>query len=207
MKKALPNRNRLVIFAIMLFALVGGLVLTTEAALADSKPSTIRLAFVNTSQFDFYLELYGQYTYKILIPANTEGKLFIKRGYYDYYMEACNYAKTGVIDLTKFQTLHIPVCGGRAEGFKHKEHHIDIATYIKPIRITIHNKTGEEIGVYFRTQTDHHFLNFEIGEVKELIVLREEGVDYVYSFQACGGQLITGYYTPRVVPHLVLECP
>jgi hypothetical protein len=122
-------------------------------------------------------------------------------------MEACNYSKFGTMDLSTFQTIHVPVCGGRAEGFKHKTHHIDVATLVKPVRVTIDNKTGENVGIYLRTLEDDHFLNFEPGESMELILRQEPGIQYVYSYVACGGQLISGYYYPLYRVPLELKCP
>jgi hypothetical protein len=175
---------------------------------ADANKSIIRISVDNASQFPFSLYLYGDAgEYSIKVPARSDGKIFIKPGEYYYYMEACNYTKFGNMDLSTFQTIHIPVCGGRAAGYKHKSHHIDVATIVKPVRIRVRNKTGDEVGVYLRTMDDHHFLNFKQGEIQEVILRKEPDTRYVYSFQACGGQLITGYYTPLVRIPLDLKCP
>jgi len=208
MKK--KTRIRLAVFAVILFAVFGIAALSTSAVLAEGvTKSIVRLSVVNTSQFDFYIYLYGSggVEYTLSVPAGTDEKIFIQPGEYQYYMEACNYSKFGSMDLSTFQTIHVPVCGGRAAGFKHKPHHIDVSTIIKPIRIKVRNKTGDNVGVYLRTVDDHHFLNLVPGEVLEVFLRKEEGVQYVYSFQACGGKLITGYYTPLARIALDLKCP
>jgi len=201
MKK--KTRIRLTVLLIFLMAAI-----FTSSAMAGSTYVT-RFTVFNNSQFPFYIYLYGAggTEYSLDVAAHSKGKLFINPGEYSYYMEACNYSKFGKFDLSTFQTLHVPVCGGRAEGYKHKTHHIDVATLIKPVRITINNKTGENVGLYLRTLDDHHFLNFTPGDSMELILLQETGVQYVYSFQACGGQLVSGYYTPLHRIPLNLECP
>ncbi len=200
-------RIRYTIFAVLLIAILGVSAALTTDALAETKP-IIRITVLNTNQFDFYLYLYGAgQEYTINVPAHTSGKTFIVPGEYSYYMEACNYTKYGKMDLSVFQTIHVPVCGGRAAGFRHKSHHIDVSTIMKPVRVTIRNKTGEDVGVYLRTMDDHHFLNFTRGEIIEVILKKEAGIQYVYSFQACGGQLVTGYYTPLVSLPFDLKCP
>lgn len=201
----MKTRIRLTVLTIILVAVL----FASSALAADEAKSIIRLSVINSSQFDFYLYLYGSggEEYTLSVPAYTSGKAFIYPGEYSYYMEACNYSKFGTLDLSTFQTLHVPVCGGRAAGFKHKTHHIDVATLVKPVRIQVRNKTGENVGVYLRTQEDHHFLNFEPGEIIELILKKEEGTQYVYSFQACDGELVSGYYTPLNRIPLDLECP
>ncbi len=199
------TRIRLTVLAVVLFAIV----FASSAMAADSTTSVIRLSVVNNSQFPFYLYLYGAggYEYTLEVSAYSSGKEFIYPGEYSYYMEACNYSKFGEMDLSTFQTIHVPICGGRAAGYKHKTHHIDVATLVKPVRVTIDNETGENVGVYLRTLDDDHFLNFKPGESMELILRQEPGIQYVYSFQACGGQLISGYYYPLFRVPLVLECP
>lgn len=199
----------IVLFAFLLVLLGVAASFASPALAADSASTVIRLSVDNASQFPFYLYLYGAggQEYSISVPAYSDGKLFIQPGDYAYYMEACNYSKYGTMALPNFQTIHVPVCGGRAAGFKHSTHHIDVATIMKPVRVKIRNKTGEDIGVYVRTQEDHHFLNLKKGEVIEVILKKEEGIQYVYSFQACGGQLIAGYYTPMAKWPLDLKCP
>lgn len=200
---------RLVIFAIILVAVLGVSAIFAGNALADVKP-IIRLGFVNNSQFDAILHIYGKNygnEYSLVLPPYSEGKLFIKPDEYSYYMEACNYSKMGEMDLWTFQTIHVPVCGGKAVGYHNKPHHIDVSRLFKPVWVKIRNMTGETVELYLRRIDDHHFLTLEPGEHLELILWKEPGIDYVYSFQACGGKLITGYYTPRQTPPLDLKCP
>jgi hypothetical protein len=207
MKKS--ARTRITVFAVLLVAIIGISVIFTTNVLADEKP-IIRLTVVNTSQFPFTLYIYGDNKgneYSIDVPAYTDGKLFIKPDIYSYYMEVCNYTKNGTMDLSVFQTLHIPVCGGKAAGYRNKSHHIDVSRFVKPVRSKVRNQTGQAVELYLRTQDDHHFLTLESGEILEVILKKEEGIQYVYSFLACGDQLITGYYTPRQTPPLDLKCP
>jgi hypothetical protein len=200
-------RIRYTIFAVFFIAVLVVSSVFTGDVLAETK-SIIRLSVINSSQYHFYLYLYGggeEYTIKV--PAYTSDKIFIKPGEYSYYMEACNYSKYGKMDLSVFQTIHVPVCGGRASEMRTKFHHIDVSTIMKPVRVKIRNKTGDDVGLYLRTMEDHKFLNLSPGEVLEVILKKEEGIQYVYSFQACGGKLITGYYTPMVRWPLDLKCP
>jgi hypothetical protein len=203
------TRIRIAVFAIFLVALMGATALVTRNAFAEEAP-VIRLTVINTSQFPFTLYIYGEghgKEYMMKVPAHSDDKIFIQPDMYAYYMEACNYEKNGTMDLTVFQTLHIPVCGGKAAGFRNKSHHIDVSRLVKPVWVKVRNKTGEAVELYLRTTEDHHFLKLESGEILELILKKEEGVQYAYSFLACGGQLITGYYTPRQTPPLDLKCP
>lgn len=200
-------RIRYTVFAFVFVAIMVFSAVFTSDALAESK-SIIRITVINSSQFDFYLYLYGRgEEYTIKVPAYESGKTFIVPGEYSYFMEACNYTKNGKMDLSVFQTIHVPVCGGRAAQKGSKFHHIDVSTIMKPVRVRIRNKTHDNVGVYVRRMDDHHFLNLTPGEILEVILKKEEGIQYVYSFQACGGQLITGYYTPLVRIPLDLKCP
>jgi hypothetical protein len=203
------TRIRFAIFAIVLVAVLGVSAVFASSALADVKP-IIRLTVVNSSQFDFSLYIFGENygnEYTMNVPPYSQSKIFIKPDEYSYYMEACNYSKFGEMDLWVFQTLHVPVCGGKAAGYQNKSHHIDISKIFKPVRVKIRNMTGQAVELYLRTMDDHHFLTLEQGEHLEVILRKESGIDYVYSFLACGDQLITGYYTPRQTPPLDLVCP
>jgi len=199
-------RIRLSVFIALLIAVLGVSAVFTTDALAE--PSIIRVTVINSSQYDFYLYLYGggeEYTFDV--PANSEARYFITPGVYSYYMEACNYSKPGTMDLLVFRTIHIPTCGGRASQFRTKFHHIDVSQIMKPVSVRVRNKTGEDVGVYLRTLDDHHFLNLTKGEVIELILRKEPDTRYVYSFLGCGGQLVSGYYKPLVRIPLDLKCP
>jgi hypothetical protein len=207
MKKS--SRIRITVFVVMLAVIIGASAIFTSNVLADEK-SIIRLTVVNTSQFPFSLYIYGDSNgdeYSLDVPAYSDGKIFIKPDIYSYFMEACNYTKNGKMDLSVFQTLHVPVCGGKAVGFQNKSHHIDVSRIVKPVRAKVRNQTGQAIELYLRTQDDHHFLTLDSGEILEVVLKKEEGVQYVYSFLACDDQLITGYYTPRQTPPLDLKCP
>ena len=201
------SRIRYVIFAVFFIAvMIVTLVFTTDV-LAETK-SIIRVTAINDSQYHFYLFLYGGgEEYTLSVPSYSTDKIFITPGEYSYYMEACNYSKSGKMDLSVFRTIHIPVCGGRAAQYRTKFHHIDVSTIMKPVKVKIRNKTGDSVGLYLRTLDDHKFLNFSPGEVQEVILKKEEGVQYVYSFQACGGKLVTGYYSPLARWPLDLKCP
>ncbi len=206
MKK--QTKIRLVIFAALLMMVLSVAAVSVDNALA-AKTNIVRLTVINESQFAFELYLYGPKDYTIKVPANSTDKIVVDRNLYKYYMEVCNYSKTGDLDMTIYQTLHVPPCGGRGVT-NPKQHHIDVAQLVKPVRITVRNKTGEDVGVYIRTQTDHHFLNFKAGEIATVVLRKDKDmpeIQYVYSFQACGGQLISGYFTPRVTPPLDLKCP
>ena len=209
--KVMKNRSQIqkLIVAVVIVAVLAVSAIFASRALADTNP-VVRLTMVNNSQFDFTLHITGQkysYEYKMTLPPHSDGKLFIQPDEYDYYMEACNYSKFGELDLRTFQTIHVPVCGGKAAGFSNKPHHIDVSKLVKPVWVKIRNMTGQEVGLYLRTQEDHHFLTLKAGEHLKVLLKKEAGIDYVYSFLGCGDQLITGYYTPRQTPPLDLKCP
>jgi hypothetical protein len=203
------TKIRITIFVMVLLALLSVTAISTNKALADSS-SIVRLTVDNASQFHFILYLYGETwrnEYSMSVPAYTDSKIFIQPDTYSYYMEACNYSTFGTMDLSVFQTIHVPVCGGKAAGYHNKAHHIDVSTIMKPVWIKIRNQTGETVELYLRTQDDHHFLTIQPGEILEVLLKKVPGIQYVYSFQACGGQLISGYYIPRQTPPLDLKCP
>jgi len=199
------SRSRLVIFTIFLITILGITAVFTDTALAE-KSGVVRLTVINNSQFDFSLELYGPGEYSIYVPAKSDGKIIVDRNEYSYVMEACNYVKTGTLNMTIFQTIHVPACGGNAGAVRNKLHHIDVSKLFKPVRITIRNKTNEKIGLYLRTIENHYFLNIKANEITTAVVLKEPDVLYVYSYLACG-ELITGYWTPVVSPPFDLKCP
>ena len=203
------SRFRKLFFFLVIACVMVATIVFVRQATAESD-QVIRLTLVNDSQFDFILYIYGKnhkQEYRATVAPYTTDKLFIEPDEYEYYMEVCNYSKLGQFDLWTFQTIHAPVCGGKAEGFTHKAHHIDVSQLIKPVRVTIRNMTGEDVELYLRTQEDHHFLNLVAGEHLQVLLKKEPGIDYVYSFLGCGDQLISGYYTPRQTPPLDLKCP
>ena len=172
------TRIRFAIFAIVLAAVVGVSAVFATHALADIKP-IIRLSVVNTSQFGVSLDIYGNNygnQYSLYVPPYSDGKLFIKPDEYFYSMQACNYSKSGEMDLWVFQTLHVPVCGGKAAGFQNKSHHIDVSKIFKPVRVKIRNHTGQAVELYLRTMDDHHFLTLEQGEHLEVVLGRSPGL-------------------------------
>lgn len=168
-----------------------------------AKRPYVTLTVNNNSQFDFTLWLLGPKRYNLTVPPKTNETIIVDRGWYAFTMTACNITEVGTMDLTRRQTVQVPVCGGVA--FRHyKPNQIDTSDYIKPITITIRNKTFEEIDLYLRTQEDDYFLHFDPLETKKQTVMRSED-QYVYSFVACDA-LQTGYYTARVSPPLDLDC-
>ena len=203
------SRIRFIVFVLMFAAIIAASVVFTSNVLADTK-DVVRFKVENDSQFPFIIFMYGEESgkeYSMTVPAYSKDKVFVVPDTYSYLMESCNYANQGTLDLSVFQTLHVPVCGGKAAGYRNKAHHIDASRFVKPVRSKIRNQTGETVELYLRTVDDHHFLNLDAGEIMEVILKKEEGIQYVYSFLACGDQLITGYYTPRVTPPLDLQCP
>lgn len=195
---------RLLVFAILLVALLGISAAPTDSALADdAKPPFVRLSVINNSQFEFSLMLYGPDQYNFSVPAHSDGSWIVDRGMYSFVMRACNISKTGTLDMSIYQIIHVPVCGGNAGAKGDKHHHIDVADYVKPVKIKIHNKTSEPIGLYLRTLEKHYFLNLEPGEIQYLILPKDQ---YVYSYVVCE-QLVSGYYTPKVCPPFDLKCP
>jgi len=203
------SRFRFIVFAFLFAAIIAASVVFTSNVLADTK-SVVKFKVENDSQFPFIIFMYGEEQgreYSMTVPAYSKDKVFVVPDTYSYLMEACNYAKNGTFDLSVFQTLHVPVCGGKAAGYRNKSHHIDVSRLVKPVRSKIRNQTGETVELYLRTVDDHHFLTLDAGEIMEVILKKEEGIQYVYSFVACDGQLVTGYYTPRVTPPLDLKCP
>ena len=168
-----------------------------------AKRPYVALTVNNNSQFDFTLWLYGPEKYNLTVPPESQEKIVVDRGWYSFTMTACNITEVGTMDLNIYQTIQVPVCGGVA--FRHyKPHQIDTSDYIKPIKITIINKTYEEIDLYLRTLNDDYFLHFDPMETKKQIVYRSQD-QYVYSYIACD-TLQRGYYTAGVTPPLYLDC-
>ncbi len=197
MKKTLPKFLTTIRISILI-ALISILVFPATEAMAEIiKPPEVRLTIINESQFEFTISIYGPEYHLIEVPANTTSISIISRDMYSFTMKACNYTETGTLDMTIVQTLHVPICGGRALVPGYKLHHIDVATYIKPIKLKLRNKTGSPVGIYIRTLDEHHFLNLDFGEIQNVILLKKQ---YAYSYLACGS-LQVGYLTPfRHVP-------
>ena len=162
------SRSRLVLFAVLLIAILGITAVYAESALAE-KTGVVRLTVINQTQFEFSIDLYGPDSYTITVPPKSDGKIFVDRNEYSYVMEVCNYVKTGTLNMNIWQKLYAPPCGGRALK-NQKLHHVDVSKIVKPVRITVRNKTGEDVAVYIRTQDDHHFLNFKTGSSGNLVL-------------------------------------
>ena len=195
---------RITVIAILLVALLAISSAPNDIALAEgAKPPFVRLTVINNSQYEFSLLLYGPGQYSFSVPAYSNGSWIVDRGTYSFVMRACNISKTGTLDMSIYQILHVPICGGNAGAKGDKLHHIDVADYVKPIKIKIRNKTFEPIGLYIRTLERHYFLNLEPSEIQYLILPKDQ---YVYSYVVCE-QLVSGYYTPMVSPPFDLKCP
>ena len=198
------SQIHLTVFAIMVVALLSISAMPIDIASAeDAKPLFVRLSVINESQFEFSLVLYGPDQYTLSVPAHSNRSWIVDRGMYSSVMRACNISKTGTLDMSIYQIIHVPICGGNAGAKGDKHHHIDVADYIKPVKIKIRNKTDEPIGLYIRTLERHYFLNLEPYEIQYLILPKDQ---YVYSYVVCE-QLISGYYTPKVSPPFDLKCP
>jgi hypothetical protein len=189
------------IFVVSLIALALPSGVFAEAP--QAKRPYVALTVNNNSQFDFTLWLLGPERYNITVPPESKETIIVDRGWYSFTMTACNVTEVGTMDLNIYQIIQVPVCGGRALRYD-KPHEIDTSEFIKPIKITIRNKTYEAIDLYLRTIDNDYFIHFEPMETKTQIVLRSED-EYVYSFVACDA-LQSGYYTARVTPPLDLDC-
>ena len=177
-----------------------------KVALAEDEEPTFMILYVNNdSQFDFTLWLYGPASYTITVPPRSTASYVLDRGWYAFTMESCNLTDTGTFDFTKaHQTIHVPVCGATAGYIGKAPLHIDASDYIRPVRIQIRNKTFEDVDVYIRTLTDHHFLSFEPSEI-QYVVLSDAQEEYVYSYIACG-VLQRGYFHPYTHVPFDLTC-
>ena len=201
MKKLTPKR--LSIFVVILAVLLIVLAIPSGNVFAyeEEQNPNVRFTVINQSQHPFFLSANGPEYFTIEVDPYSKGAVIVPRGTYKFTMEACNHTSSGVLNLNVFQIMHVPICGGRALKYE-KQHEIDVAEYIKPVRITINNKTWEDIRLYLRTLDNHYYLNLEPKETTTLIVPRDQ---YVYSYVACD-ELQAGYYNARVMIPLDLRC-
>lgn len=197
------SSKRIFAFTFVLLAFLIALAVPLEtASAAGEKPPYVRFTVINNSQFDFSISLFGTQNYTISVPAHSQGFWIVDRGWYSFSMTSCNFTETGTINLTIPKTMHVPVCGGRALANVYKPYQVDVANFIKPIRVEVVNETFEEIGVYIRTLEKDHFLNLEPKGTQEVILRKQE---YTFSYVACD-ELITGTFTPYVRRPFKLNC-
>ena len=194
---------RLSVFVAVLAALVIGVVFPADTAMAgDGKPPTVRFTIINYSHQPFSINLYGPDQLSFTVAPYSKQVSIVPRGTYSFTMEACKHTSSGSLNLNIYQVMHVPVCGGTVKPKGEKQHHVDTSDYIKMVRVTIRNKTWENVRLYFRTIENHYYLNLEPREVTTLVVPRDR---YVYSFVACN-DLEAGYYEARVHIPLDLKC-
>ncbi len=198
-KKSLILR---ILFTALALALLGTAFLPGDIALAESQSPLVRFTVINNSQHPFSIYLYGPETHDIVVEPYSTSLYFVTRGTYSFFMEACNHTKSGKLDLTIYQNMYVPVCGGNSGAKGDKPHNIDVADYIKMVKVTIRNKTREPIHLYFRTLENHYYLDLAPREITYLIVPKDT---YVYSYVACG-ELQAGYYQSLVRVPLDLKC-
>jgi len=185
---------------ILLLALPG-----SEAVAGTGKPSIVRLTIINYSHAPFTINLSGPENLTFTVSPESKEAHVVLRGTYSFTMEACGHYSSGVLNLNIYQIMYVPVCGGTVAPKGEKLHNIDTSDYIKPVRITIRNKTGEKVHLYLRTMENHYYLDLDPwGENSEMqiIVPRDR---YVYSFYACN-DLEAGYYNARTYIPLDLVC-
>ena len=194
---------RLSIFIAVLAVLMIALAVPGNHAMAndDEQNPKVRFTIINYSQHPVSVSANGPEYFSLEVDPESKGYVIVPRGVYKFNLEACNHTSSGVLDLTMQQTMYAPVCGGRAVKYE-KNHKIDVADYIKPVRVEIVNKTWEPVKLYLRTLDNHYYLNLEPRETIYQIVPRDR---YVYSFVACG-DLEAGYYNARVMIPLELKC-
>jgi hypothetical protein len=201
MKKLTPIR--LSILIAVLAVLMIALAMPGDHAMAyEDKSPTVRFTIINYSQHPFTMNAYGPEYFNFEVDAYSKRVYFVPRGTYSFTMEACNHTSSGTLNLNIFQTMYVPVCGGNVSPKGEKNHQIDVADYIKMVKVTIKNETWQDIRLYLRTIENHYYLNLEPKEETTLIVPRDR---YVYSYLACD-KLEAGYYNARVYQPLELHC-
>ena len=198
--------TRLALLAVMLLVLALTAFPAEPVQAAADSPTTpyARFTIENNSNAYFIIVLSGTKDYVFEVPAKTKKSFAPVRGIYSYVMGACNFSATGTIDLTKGQTIHVPVCGGSAKALRTKNHHIDASEIIRPIRIRIWNKTGEA-NTLLLTNVDtrkSYYLELGFNEKTELILLKG---DYRFSYMACGNHQF-GIYEAKARNRLEMTC-
>jgi hypothetical protein len=194
---------RLSVFVALLATLLIAIALPADNVMAgDGKPPTVRFTIINYSHQPFNINLYGPEQLSYTVAPYSKLVDFVDRGTYSFTMEVCNQTSSGSLNLNIYQVMNVPVCGGTLKPKGEKTHQVDTSDYVKPVQITIRNKTWEKVRLYLRTLDNHYYLNLEPQEVTTLIVPRDR---YVYSFVACG-DLEAGYYEARVYQPLDLKC-
>jgi hypothetical protein len=201
MKKLTPIR--ISIFIAVLAVLMIALALPGAHAMANDyeQNPNVRFTIINHSQHPVSVSANGPEYFSIEVDPYSKGSVIVPRGVYKFNMEACNHTSSGVLNLNIFQTMYAPVCGGKGVTTP-KNHKIDVADYIKPIRVEIVNNTWEPIRLYLRTLDNHYYLNLEPRETIYQIVPRDR---YVFSYVACD-DLQAGYYSARSKISLDLRC-
>ncbi len=192
---------------VLLLALPG-----SEALAGTGKSTNVRFTIVNYSHKPFTINLYGDENFTFTVAADSKEAHVVPRGTYKFTMNPCGYTSSGMLNLNIYQIMYVPVCGGagvdkedRLNTKGEKTHSIYSSDYVKPVRITIRNKTGDKVHLYLRTIENHYYLDLDPwGENSEIqiIVPRDR---YVYSFYACG-DLEAGYYDARTYIPLDLVC-
>ncbi|MFC1997692.1 hypothetical protein ACFLXI_08840 [Chloroflexota bacterium] len=201
MKKLTPTR--LSIFIAVLAILMIALAMPGDNVLAydEEQNPNVRFTVVNHSQHPFSISANGPEYFSLDVNPYSKKAVVLPRGTYKFTMVACNHPSSGTLNLNIFQTMYVPVCGGKAVA-NPKNHKIDVAEYIKPVRVEIINKTWEPIRLYLRTLDNHYYLNLEPRETIYQIVPRDR---YVFSYVACDN-LQSGYYEARAKISLDLRC-
>jgi hypothetical protein len=177
----------------------------SEVSAGTGKSTNVRFTIINHSHKPFTITIVGKESFTFTVASNSKEAHIVPRDTYSFTMDACGHTSSGTINLNIYQIMHVPVCGGTAGAKGDKPHHVDTSDYIKPVRITIRNKTGDKVHLYLRTIENHYYLDLDpwgAGSVVQLIVPRDR---YVYSFYACNG-LEAGYYKARVNIPLNLVC-
>lgn len=199
------KKMRLFILAIVILAFAAALARPSTAQAQGEEFSWMLLTVQNDSQFDYTLNLlsvYGATTYSLTVPPHTTQQFFVDKGWYAYTQYACNLSSSGTFDFTDTHyTIHVPICGAKPWQSAEVGASLlyDTALDIRPIRITVRNRTQLPIEVYIRTPNEHHFLTFEPLEIQE-VLLNNQDERYAYSYLACG-VLKTGYLKPyRGIP-------
>ena len=113
MKKLTPVRMS--IFIAVLAVVMIALALPGDNVLAyEDKNPNVRFTIIYYSQHPFTLTANGPEYYKFEVAPYSKRFWIVPRGTYSFVMEACNRTSTGTLNLNIFQTMHVPVCGGKA---------------------------------------------------------------------------------------------
>jgi hypothetical protein len=199
-------KKRWTLRLVIILALVASFLLSAYAPISGDPtvPANPLVRLVIRNKYDKPLSLRlqapGAYYY-LQVEGESTATYSVLRGEYDYTLWGCGATSTGTMDLTKNQTMIMPICGGGVTHASPNEKKVDLSSLIKIVPVTIENTLEARLLVILTGQSTYVF-SIDKGDKNDYTIARGS---YTVKYWACGAY-VTRDFEANKNSSLVLTC-